>query len=599
MAGVKILELLDGYKRDEDGSRGGFLSKPITGSVRVNGGNRIVRQTKNAFSRVSELFAFTSVRTYGMTMLSMGILTLIIHLSVFYFKHTVILPSTLVIGILFSVLGVALILLDRPIASVLQDFALTDYIFFEFFCLRRTSVGASDRGIHVLFGLLAGSALAVIGYFSSVLYVVVVLVALVYVMLGFTSPEFSFFTTLIAMPYLSFLDASRYILSAMVLVTLISFIAKVILGKRVYYFEQYDAILILFMVFVLASGIFVKGIESFTGSVAMVLLSLGYVLSSSLIANRRLADNMLSSVVISALPMSVYAIVQGVIQLVDVGGFSGYVGVSGPFASSTALAELLLVSGAFCLYFIKTAKSTAVSLGYLAALAVIGIALVMTAVVWVAVAVVIGALAYFCSRMRHGSGILIALLCIVAYLPLVMPADWFKALNDIPVLSRLELYESALVWRASVSMLADNLIVGIGIGAECFAEEAAVYGITGKTNSSNLFLEIGIEAGIFALLAMLLLFAVRLRHRSRYSRFVRDARVKEAAAFVLAATVCLIVLGSTGYLWGDLTVMYLFWCLFGVSGALLRDAKRERDDWVDYFSDVRSSDSSSVDIGLR
>ena len=331
----------------------------------------------------------------------------------------------------------------------------------------------------------------------------------------------------------------------------------------------------------------------------MILLSLGYVLSSSLIANRRLADNMLSSIVISAIPMSIYALVQGVIQMVDLGGIFGYIGVKGSFETSTALAELLLVAGAFCLYFVKTSKSSAVRLGYLASLIVIAVALVMTAEAWVAVAVLLGTLAYFCSRMRHGSGILIALLCICAYLPTVMPAEWFEALDSVPVLSRLGLYESALVWRASFSMLIDNLFVGVGIGAECFAEEAAGYGIVGKTDSGNLFLEIGIEAGIFALTAMLLLFAVRLRHRSRYARFVRDARVKEATCFILAATVCLVVLGATGYLWGDMTVMYLFWCLFGASGALLRDSKRERDDWVDYFSDVRSSDSSSVDIGLR
>lgn len=598
MAKVKLSELIDGYSHSSQ-DRGGFLSREITGSLRVNNSGRLVRQTNNVFSGLTGVFAYTPMRTYGMALLSMGLFSLFIHLAAFYFFKTEVMTSTLVIGIVFAVLGVSMVFSDKPLTQAIRSLAVTDYIFFEFFCMRRGTGREQRRGIHPVFGLLVGFGLAVAGYFTSVVAVVLVLAAFIYAVIGLMSPEFSFFATLMLMPYLTFFDEPTIVLAAMVLVTVISFTAKVVLGKRVCYFEQYDVLLTLFVIFVLVSGIFVKGIGSFYSSVAIALFSLGYVISSSLISNRRLADNMLNSVVISSIPMAVFVTVQGVMWVVENGGVTGYVGLGGVFESTTALAELMLVSGVLCIYFIRTAHTASVRIGYAVVLTVNVSALLATDTLWAVVAVIFAALAGLMSRARYGSGIMIGLLCILAYMLLAVPPQWLATLDDIPVLSRLGLYETAVLWRSCLPMLSDNLLCGVGMGSGSFTEEAAQYGIPWATDSGNLFLEVGIEAGVFALAALLLMLAVRLRHRLKYSVYVRDSRVMDTVSAVCAATVGLIVLGVTGYLWRDLTVMYLFWCLLGTSSALLRDAKRETDDRANYFSDARSPDSSSVDIGLR
>jgi hypothetical protein len=57
--------------------------------------------------------------------------------------------------------------------------------------------------------------------------------------------------------------------------------------------------------------------------------------------------------------------------------------------------------------------------------------------------------------------------------------------------------------------------------------------------------------------------------------------------------------GLTEYIWSDVTVYYLFWCILGLGSAALRIAKREHDDKVMYYGDLASVDSSVLDVKIR
>ena len=89
------------------------------------------------------------------------------------------------------------------------------------------------------------------------------------------------------------------ILACAVVICAISFLRKVLYGKRAIYIEQYDIVIGIMLLFVLISGVFVKGIESFSGSVRMIIFALGYILAGSIITNRRLADRTVISVIMS------------------------------------------------------------------------------------------------------------------------------------------------------------------------------------------------------------------------------------------------------------------------------------------------------------
>ena len=146
-------------------------------------------------------------------------------------------------------------------------------------------------------------------------------------------------------------------------------------------------------------------------------------------------------------------------------------------------------------------------------------------------------------------------------------------------------------------MFLKNVFLGIGIGADSFAEEMAELGIVGE-NSSNLFIELSLEGGIFAILLFLFLLVLRLAHRSVYSSFIRTSEVSTFAPLCSSCVLSLIAYGAFSYIFADMFACYLFWCVFGIGSAALRVAKKETDDRNQYYEDTRASDSSSIDIEI-
>ena len=61
----------------------------------------------------------------------------------------------------------------------------------------------------------------------------------------------------------------------------------------------------------------------------------------------------------------------------------------------------------------------------------------------------------------------------------------------------------------------------------------------------------------------------------------------------------LMAYGAFNYIWADMTMYYLFWCVFGLGSATLRVAKNEFDESAAYFRDGSTEDASSIDIAIK
>jgi hypothetical protein len=144
----------------------------------------------------------------------------------------------------------------------------------------------------------------------------------------------------------------------------------------------------------------------------------------------------------------------------------------------------------------------------------------------------------------------------------------------------------------------NHLILGIGMGADSFAEEMAQFGIHGYPDSSNLFIEIGLEAGLFALTCFALLLLLRARHRKGYYLYVRSSQFSVISRASGACIIAMLSFGAVNYIWSDLSVFYIFWTVFGIGSAALRNAKREHDDLVFYYDHTGAVDSSAIDVEI-
>lgn len=597
MAKHRLLGWLNGYTKDDEGGKR-FISKRISGSVASWRNNRLYVAANKGVKRASSTLACTSLRSIGVFLLSMGLFSLISSLAFGYSGGGEMDVVALVLSAAFSALGIILVPFDRPLCYALSEHILTDYIFFEFFGLKRMQKQEDAKGIHIAICFALGVGLGSLSLLFPLWMVIAVMGGLLYLFLSFASPEFSFFLSLLSLPYLVFINSEIIVICAMVAVSAVSFARKVVVGKRVLHIEQYDILIMIFMLLVLISGVFVKGVESFQGSLVMIALLSGYFLSTSIVTNRRLADRMASSVVVSSVPIAIFAIYQAV-SLIAEKGIGSFRGVSGGFSVPADLAAFLLVAGIFSLYFVKSTKRTRVAVLYTAFFTVIVAALVATLCTWAIVAVLFGIIGYWLSKMRGISVGLLALLCLAPYALIFVPYSVLEPIAELPVISTLDLMSLTQRWRISLLMLRDNLLFGIGIGEDCFTHEFGQHTSEIYPNSGNLLLEIGVEVGAVALAVLLFVLAVLVRHRAAYRSYVKHSSVRNFTVFTGVIIVVLFVFGAVKYLWEEPVVGYIFWCVLGASTAALRVSKRDDDDRVGYLKDVRRIDASAIDIEIE
>jgi len=602
MSKFSVLDLAIGYERENVADTNGkkFYVNYVTGSATHHVGSKFSRAMSLIFNKLARAVAYTSTRSYGMFLLGFGLLTLLLHFLKEYMNFYDEVPlAVLFIGSLFSLAGIPFLLFDRPLCLAMQEFSLTDFVFFEFFCIQRMHRSENEAALHPVVALVLGLMLAVLGAFVPLYYVVIGILAVVYLYLTFLSPEFSFFLIFLLLPYFPLVPAGELLLTLFVGITFVSFMRKVALGKRVYFFEKYDLLLGLMLVFVLISGVFVKGMESFKGSLLMLGMTMGYMLTGSIVTNRRLADCFTKAVITSSIPLSFMAIGELIAAILGE-GIESFSGAHATFDSPSELAMFLLLPLLLSVYFIlvRRGRQTKVLYGFIAVLTVL--AIVLTLKLWVVGALVVALIAFAVANSRHVSGVLLALMAIVPYTLLLLPSEVLDAFSALPLVDALGIGGYITRWEISRQIFLDNILLGVGIGSECFAPEYAGYtdGFA-FPDSGSFLLQIGCEAGVFALLLFLFALATRIKHRTIYLTYVRSSTVSLLSAFTAVITVVLMLLGSFTSIWSNMTMLYLFFCVFGLGSTALRISKQEFDDRIGYYSDGAGADNSSIDIQIK
>jgi len=483
-----------------------------------------------------------------------------------------------------------------PLAAQIQGNRITEFLVFEFFCIKRPHRTEQTKPLPMFVPGAVGAALGVLGLFVPAYAVAGAFLGALVVYLTLLSPEFSFILSLLALPYLEIIPYSEVAFAVLVGLTFLSFMRKVMCGKRALFAEQYDLFIALMLVAILISGIFIKGFESFASSMVMIVMALGYTLAGNLVTNRRLADCALSALVVSSIPASalsvytfIYAIVNG-----DLENLAG--GLSSTF-DSTSTAAIFLLAGVAVSAALAKQASGATRVAYLMTFALNLCALFLTFELFALLALALGALSYFIQKTKLLSLPLILLASLIPYALFYIPksaVDWIaQYLGGARVISELP-----ELWSRCVRAFSDNILSGIGMGSDSFAAEMKSYGVTGYESSENIFIELMLEAGIFALVFFAVTLFIRARHSAKYQGYLRHSQMSASAPFILALTFGLICYGATEYIFANFASFYLFWVVFGMGSAMLRVAKKELDDRTQYYEDARDTDYSAIDIDI-
>ena len=570
-----------------------FFTREISGSFTQGMKQLQSRRLFRISHAISELISHISTRLYGTMLLCFGLLSSLIYFLGISADGGI---TTPVLGILLAGLSIPFLLTDKPLPVFLQDFRPTDYIFFEFFCMKRHSTMESVKSFPIAVAIVIGVIPALLSVFIPMWQVTLTIAILICIYIGMASPEFIFLSSLLCLPYIRFIPYSEIVFSLAILLALISFVRKVIYGRRVLYIEQYDILLGIMLLFILISGIFVKGIESFGGSIKMIIFALGYILAGNIITNRRLAELSASSVIISGVAASLISIGQVISTLVRLGSSADQDSFNSVLARQDGVAVSLMVSMVFAVGMIGVAR------GGRRALAIISSFLCLTSLVisgeLLAITSLIIAIGAFVV-IRHNKlpGVFLPLLLGVSVAVLLLPDSFLNIVfaSSPSVISAEDLFE---LWNKSLQVMTHHLAIGIGIGSESFGQEMAAVGVVGHPDSSNLFIELGLEAGILAPTCLIILLITRMKHRSMQYLYVRNSQIERISILSGACLFSLLAFGMVNYIWSDASACYLFWCIFGIGSASLRVAKRDYDDRVIYYEESSAQDSSVIDIEI-
>lgn len=566
-----------------------FYSKGIGGIGSIYSKKILNSKAAVIISKINRALSFASIKSYGILFVAFGFVTLLLDFAEYYFRNlTSLLTLELVLGAAIGVLGVLLSFFDTPLVTTLQNSGITGFILFDFLCLKRIRITETKekRETKIWIPFAIGTIVAVLGFLTSPLLILVIAASLVFLALAFSSPEFSMMITLFALPFISLFEHPTLILTLLVSVMALSFTNKVLLGKRLFYFEQYDAAMILFILFILISGIFNKGIVSFEKALGLAILALSYFLVSNITVNRRLAENAVKVIIFSSIPTAIYGIILYFVspthpEWIDPAFASDISSRAySTFGNPNIYAVFLIAATVFSFAFTvdKTHKKLFVIYALAFILNVTALILTWSRGAWIAI--LMSAISFAIIRSRRTPKILLVIALMLPVSLLFIPSEVISRflssfnLSDSSIISRLS------IWRSSIKMFLDNIFIGVGIGDEAFSEEFLKYAEDSVTapHSHNLFLELGCEVGIFALILFIVLLVIRVRHRAAYAKYVRNSSVDNLSTVSGTVIFSLLIFGMTDYIWYSSSMYFLFWVIFALGSATLRISKKEYDE---------------------
>ncbi len=141
------------------------------------------------------------------------------------------------------------------------------------------------------------------------------------------------------------------------------------------------------------------------------------------------------------------------------------------------------------------------------------------------------------------------------------------------------------IWSASVNIIKDFWVSGIGIGSEAFKSIYPLYSQAGADfalHSHNLYLQIWVECGVLGIVSLFAMIIGFIKQTFSFSvmSFKKESEVAKLVIAISAGLIGFLFQGLTDYVWYNYKILMLFWIVlaFGVSGVNLVPHKTETPD---------------------
>ncbi len=587
------------YSKEQEAYENSFLKKHFSDSNKFNS---FFRGTRKFFSRSFEnsyiLNKFEQffrgiitmpLKTLGNFWFSFGIYVVIVYLlRLFIPVISVANIDFAIIGLIICISAIPMLLSRDNLAGAVGKSAIMGALFSEGFGFREesfrqcTHTSKTKTNFLTVLGILLGILTLAI----HPLIIIFVIAAVVVAALIFASPEIGIIVSLFGLPFFSLMESPAITLGSVVLTTVISYIVKLVRGKRILKFELIDLSVLLFMVVVFLSGaISAGGIAGYNEALITCELILGYFLIVNLIRTTLWIRRCITAIVTSGTMVAIIGVWQywfGYLpsaNWLDTDYFYDIKGrVVSLFDNPNILAVYLVIVLPFALYmFTRSKKGNSRILSVISVLFIIScLVLTWSRGAWIAAifCILLFLLIYSKKTLRY-----VSLGCV--FLPLLsflLPQSVIRRFTSIGNLADSSTMYRVYTWKGTINTIEKYFFGGVGYGTTAFQNiypQYAYAGIEAAEHSHNLFLQILVGTGISGFIVFCVIMFLFTQMNLEYIKNTQDTSGKLTVAASLCAILSTLLFGMVDYVWYSYRVFFLFWAVIAISCACVRVGKSE------------------------
>ncbi len=462
------------------------------------------------------------------------------------------------------------------------------------------------EGGHVSTAFLIGIILGVLTYYISPIVLTLVLIAAVCAYLVLVKPELGVLAMLFAVPFLETMQ-----LAAIVIYTTLCYLIKLFRGKRIFRLEPVDITVAAFAILMFFGGTISLSSGSLKYGLLRVSLMLAYFLVVEMLSSREWLVKGASVAVIGATLESLYAFY---LQLTG-GGVASKAWVdSDMFSYIKGRVEGHLENpnmlGAYMLLVLPIAVSMFIGRGEglrrvtaFFSISVMGACLIMTWCRGAWLGIIFAALVFIFMWHHRAIWIVIATGLSLPLLGKYIPENIVDRFTSIGNVMDSSTEYRLHIWGASVDMIRDNFLTGIGLGEAAWERVYPLYaynGVGSNKHAHNIFLQIWIELGFFGVIMFVVFFfllfsaaftmfaklsdsdtvlknplssemSIRAAYREKSDKSKFQLRI--TAAGPLCALLAILVHGMTDYIWYNNKLYLMFWLVCGLASAYVKSGE--------------------------
>ena len=594
----------------------GFIKKYFKGGLKIRDYFRRLRAflsrnfedsyLLNKFTKYIYSFKNLPLRSFGNFWMAFGIYTVIIYFVRMFVPVLVAADmSFLLTGIVVCFASIPMLFSRGTLASAIRRNVLTSLLFANAFGFSEESFETKDKiskkraHFMIFLGMLCGALTLIL----HPLMIPMLLAFGAVAALILATPEIGIILALFFLPFFSFFANPTVALAIIVLVTFISYVLKIIRGKRMMRIELIDLVVIIFAVMIYFGGaISIGGNLSYQSALLSCSLIIGYILVVNLIRTKLWVKRCVLALISSATVVSMVGIAQYLfgtlnVSWLDMSYFSDIKGrVTVFFENSNVLSAYLVMIFPLALCCLLRARGSARLLAFLSCTSIL-VCIVLTWSRGAWLALLIATVIFFMIYSRKTIRFLVAVAFALPFVSLILPDTVVRRFLSIGNLADTSISYRIYTWRGTLNVIKDHLFGGVGYGTDAFTEIYPTYsyaGIEAAQHSHSLYLQIIFSLGIVGMIVFAVLVFLFIQQSLENIKNTPDRSNRMVAAAVLCSVVALLIMGAFDYVWFNYRVFFLFWVMIALSGALSRiEADDSRRRSVSHDED---QNAAAIDI---